>query len=121
MRNSAWALSGESISSAATTAEVLIRDNDDGVITVTAVTGTVSEGEAANFRLELTEGSTETGIGVEWSVSCEGDVSAEDFVGGCPSGTATIAAGQISTISRLRRIVIVWWRMMKSLRYLLRV
>ena len=92
------ALSGESISSAATTAEVLIRDNDDGVITVTAVTGTVSEGEAANFRLELTEGSTETGIGVEWSVSCEGDVSAEDFVGGCPSGTATIAAGQISTI-----------------------
>ena len=91
-------LSGESISSAATTAEVLVRDNDDGVITVTAVTGTVSEGEAANFRLELTEGSTEAGIGVEWSVSCEGDVSAEDFVGGCPSGTATIAAGQTSTI-----------------------
>ena len=34
-------LSGESISSAATTAEVLVRDNDDGVITVTAVTGTL--------------------------------------------------------------------------------
>ena len=91
-------LSGESVSSAAATAEVSIRDIDDGVITVTAVTGTVSEGEAANFRLELTEGSTETGIVVEWSVSCEGDVIGEDFVGGCPSGTATIAAGQTSTI-----------------------
>ncbi len=99
-------LSGESISSAAATAEVSIRDIDNGVITLEAVRDFVSEGEAANFRLELTEGSTETGIGVEWSVSCEGGigdsffmvVSGEDFVGGCPSGTATIAAGQTSTI-----------------------
>ncbi len=86
------------IADSMSTASVTILDNDRGVVSITVITDTVSEGEAANFRLELTEGPTEAGIGVEWSVSCEGDVIGEDFVGGCPSGTATIAAGQISTI-----------------------
>ncbi len=97
------ALSGESISSDAPRAEVSIRDGDNnrGVITFRAVSSRVDEGGVAIFMTELTGDVTvDEAIFVEWRVSCDGGmgVSDEDFVGGCPTGTATIAAGQTSTI-----------------------
>ncbi len=73
---------------------------DRGVISVTAVTDTVSEGSEVTFRVDLSGGVTEEEvIVVEWRVSCsaDSDVTAEDFVGGCPLGTVTIASGETLT------------------------
>ena len=91
-------LSGESVSESMSVATVMIRDDDRGEFTVEAVNDTISEGEDVSFRVELTGGVTASeDIGVAWSVSCGGDVSIDDFVGGeCPSGTVTLLSGSTS-------------------------
>ena len=37
-----------------------------------------------------------------WSVSCEGDITSLDFVGGCPSGTVTLVSGETSATFTVR-------------------
>ncbi len=75
------------------TASVLIRDGDSAVLSLTVDSPTVSEGGSATFTVTLGDGvRADENIAVDWSVACDGDVSDEDFVGGCPSGTATITA-----------------------------
>ena len=54
----------------------------------------IPEGDAVSFRVSFSSDVTaDEDIGVEWRVSCEGEITSSDFEGGCPSGTATIAAG----------------------------
>ncbi len=83
-------------------ATVMIQDSDSGEITVSAVSPSVTEGDVAMFRVELTGGVTAVAnIGVTWNVDCDAgsEVTAEDFVGECPSSTVstvTIQAGSSS-------------------------
>ena len=78
-----------------------------GTISVNAEAVTVNEGSVAVFTLELTDAVTDEPIVVEWSVDCGGvsDVTGDDFGGDCPSGIATIAAGQASTIFTITTVV----------------
>ena len=74
------------------------KDNDRGVVSVTVVTRTVSEGDEATFRVILSEGFTlGEDIGVSWSVNCEvgNGITAGDFVGDCPSGVVTLAVSSL--------------------------
>ena len=89
--------------------DVTINDDADlvGTISVNAEAVTVNEGSVAVFTLELTDVVTDEPIVVEWSVACGGvsDVTGDDFGGDCPSGIATIAAGQASTIFTITTVV----------------
>ena len=84
--------------------DVTIDDIDDDdpdrvlMISITAASVTVIEGSVAVFTVELTGGVTDDDLSVVWSVDCGGgsDVTSGDFVGGCPSGTVTIASGETS-------------------------
>ena len=83
------------ISAAADTASLTITDGDAAELSLTAVSPRVSEGDSATFTVMLGNGVAvgET-IAVGWVVECpgsSGDITSGDFVGGCPSGTATIA------------------------------
>ena len=85
------------ISDTTGSASAEITDNDRGVVSVTVGTSTVSEGGEVTFTVELADDViADEAIGVEWSVSCDAGngITAGDFVGDCPSGTATIAADE---------------------------
>ena len=84
----------------AATARVLIRDDDRGVVSVMAVTDTVSEGAEVGFIVNLSGDVTaDESIDVSWSVGCEdgSGVTAADFAdSSCPSGMVTISSGETS-------------------------
>ena len=85
----------------AVSSQIVINDTDSVVISITAVVETVSEreGEPITFRVDISDGRVDEDITVFWSVACDGvTLTPSDFVGGCPSGTAMIAANETSTI-----------------------
>ena len=86
------------VSDSMSSASATIEDTDRGVVSVTVVTRTVSEGGDVTFRVELSDGvSVREPIVVAWVVNCEGGVTAEDFVGSpCEEDTVTIAEGRSS-------------------------
>ncbi len=85
--------------SAVSSEEVTISDTTSGLVGLSGLSSSVSEGTSVEFRVYLEGGvvAEDSDISVDWAVICDGSVSANDFVGSvCPSGTATIAAGESS-------------------------
>ena len=87
--------------SAVSSEEVTISDTTSGLVGLSGLSSSVSEGASVEFGVYLEGGvvAEEEDISVDWAVICDGTVSANDFEGGmCPSGTATIAAGESSGV-----------------------
>ena len=81
--------------SAVSSEEVIISDTTSGIVGLSGLSSSVSEGTSVEFRVYLEDGivAEDSDISVDWAVICDGSVSANDFEGGmCPSGTATISA-----------------------------
>ena len=78
--------------------DVTIEDENSGEITISPVVQSVDEGDTAMFIVNLSGGATDRdSIFVSWSVSCGGDITADDFDGSpCEVGRATIVSGETS-------------------------
>ena len=81
--------------SAVSSEEVIISDTTSGIVGLSGLSSSVSEGASVEFRVYLEGGivAEDKNISVDWAVICDGSVSTNDFAGeACPSGTATISA-----------------------------
>ena len=84
--------------------DVTIEDENSGEITISPVLQSVNEGDTAMFIVNLSGGATDRdSIFVSWSVSCGGDITADDFDGSpCQEDTVTIVSGETSATFTVR-------------------